>query len=75
MTEFMRAMLLDKTGNPLRQAQVHRPVCGEDQVLLKIRACGVCRTDLHIIDGELSPGKLPLIPGMKSSELWSKNVE
>ncbi len=59
----MRAMLLDTPGSLLRQAELPLPACGERQVLLKVHACGVCRTDLHIIDGELSAPRLPLIPG------------
>lgn len=59
----MKAMLLDKPGSPLRLAEQELPVCNDNQVLLKVRACGVCRTDLHIADGELNAPKLPLIPG------------
>ena len=59
----MRAMVLDSPGSPLRLAELPRPACGADEVLLKVGACGVCRTDLHILDGELSQPKLPLIPG------------
>jgi propanol-preferring alcohol dehydrogenase len=56
-------MLLDTPGSLLRQTELPLPACGEHQVLLKVHACGVCRTDLHIIDGELSSPTLPLIPG------------
>ncbi len=59
----MKAMLLDAPGRPLRLAELPMPQCGEYQLLLKVRACGVCRTDLHIVDGELTALKLPLIPG------------
>ncbi len=59
----MRAMILEATGRPLRQAEVAPPVPGPGQVLLGVRACGVCRTDLHVVDGELPEPKLPLIPG------------
>ncbi|OIR01244.1 alcohol dehydrogenase [mine drainage metagenome] len=59
----MRAMVLDSPGSPLRLTELPRPECGADEVLLKVGACGVCRTDLHILDGELSQPKLPLIPG------------
>jgi propanol-preferring alcohol dehydrogenase len=59
----MKAMLLHKAGSPLLYSDLARPVCNENQVLLKVRACGVCRTDLHIVDGELDAPKLPLIPG------------
>jgi propanol-preferring alcohol dehydrogenase len=59
----MRAMVLDSPGSPLRLTELPRPECDADEVLLKVGACGVCRTDLHILDGELSHPKLPLIPG------------
>jgi alcohol dehydrogenase, propanol-preferring len=59
----MRAMVLDTTGAPLRSAQLPEPVPTAGQVLLAIRACGVCRTDLHIVDGDLTRPKLPLVPG------------
>ncbi|HYM69011.1 MAG TPA: zinc-dependent alcohol dehydrogenase family protein, partial [bacterium] len=59
----MRAMLFERPGAPLRAADVARPSPGPAQVLLRVRACGVCRTDLHIVDGELSSPKIPLIPG------------
>ncbi len=59
----MRAMLLEQPGQPLRLQEMPVPQPGPGQVLLKVRACGVCRTDLHILDGELSEPKLPLIPG------------
>jgi alcohol dehydrogenase, propanol-preferring len=59
----MRAMVLDAPGGPLRLAELPIPSPGRGQVRLKVLACGVCRTDLHIIDGELPAAKLPLIPG------------
>ena len=59
----MRAMLLEQPGQPLRLQEMPVPLPGPGQVLLKVRACGVCRTDLHILDGELTEPKLPLIPG------------
>ncbi len=59
----MRAMLLEEAGKPLRLADVPKPKPNDDQVLLRVHACGVCRTDLHIYDGELSSPKLPLIMG------------
>ncbi|MEO7144536.1 MAG: zinc-dependent alcohol dehydrogenase family protein [Bryobacteraceae bacterium] len=49
--------------NPLEIAEVPRPRAGPGQVLLRVRACGVCRTDLHIVEGELAPLRTPLIPG------------
>ncbi len=59
----MKAMLFEGVGRPLRIAEVPMPVPGPDEVLIRISACGVCRTDLHIVDGELTEPKLPLIPG------------
>lgn len=59
----MRAMILDAPGEPLRAADVPVPEPGAGQVLLRVRACAVCRTDLHVVDGELPDPKLPLIPG------------
>src|SRR5437899_9705094 len=59
----MRAMLLDAPGRPLRLADLPRPEPGTGHVLLSVRACGVCRTDLHVADGDLPNAKLPLILG------------
>lgn len=59
----MRAMLFEETGRPLRLADVLVPEPGPGQVRIKVQACGVCRTDLHIIDGELPPHKRPVIIG------------
>ena len=59
----MRAMLLEAVRQPLREADVARPVPGVGEVLLRVKACGVCRTDLHVADGELPDAKLPLILG------------
>ena len=59
----MRAMLFDRVGEPLREATVETPRPGPGQVLLAVRACAVCRTDLHVIDGDLTRPKLPLILG------------
>jgi len=56
-------MVLDTPGRPLRAAEVPDPVPGPGQLLVRVRACGVCRTDLHVVDGELPGPKLPLIPG------------
>jgi alcohol dehydrogenase, propanol-preferring len=56
-------MMLYAPGTPLRQADVPNPRPAGDQVLIHIRACGVCRTDLHVVDGELQNPKLPLIIG------------
>jgi propanol-preferring alcohol dehydrogenase len=59
----MRAMVFEQPGQPLRLAELPDPEPGPGQVLLAVAACGVCRTDLHIVDGELSEPKLPLVPG------------
>lgn len=59
----MRAMILEGQKESLMERIVPVPKMGPDQVLVKIHACGVCRTDLHIIDGDLQNPKLPLIPG------------
>lgn len=56
-------MLLDSSPGKLRPVDVEAPAPGPGQVLLRVLTCGVCRTDLHIIDGELEQPKLPLIPG------------
>ena len=56
-------MLLDRPGTPLRPATLPRPVPGPGQILLDVLACGVCRTDLHVADGELPDPKLPLVLG------------
>jgi propanol-preferring alcohol dehydrogenase len=56
-------MVLERQRQPLRLAELPEPSAGPGQVLLDVRACGVCRTDLHILDGELSEPKLPLVPG------------
>jgi propanol-preferring alcohol dehydrogenase len=63
MTATMQAMVLDTAGSKLRQADVPVPAPGPHQVFIRVAACGVCRTDLHILDGELSNPKLPLILG------------
>jgi alcohol dehydrogenase, propanol-preferring len=59
----MRAMLLGRQGEPLRLADLPDPQAGPGQVLIEVSACGICRTDLHIVDGELTEPKLPLVPG------------
>ncbi|HYT05974.1 MAG TPA: zinc-dependent alcohol dehydrogenase family protein [Gemmatimonadales bacterium] len=59
----MRAMLLDAPRRPLRAADVPRPGAGPGQLVLAVRACGICRTDLHVADGELQRPKLPLVLG------------
>src|SRR4051794_2572189 len=63
MKKSMQAMIFDGVGKPLILKQVPIPAPANDQVLIKIIACGICRTDLHVLDGELANPKLPLIPG------------
>lgn len=59
----MRAMVLERVGEPLVMREVPLPRLEANQVLIRVRACGVCRTDLHVFDGELPRPKLPLILG------------
>ena len=59
----MRAMVLETAGSPLRLTELPVPEPGPGEVLLRVRACAVCRTDLHVVDGELPDPKLPLVPG------------
>ncbi|MCB1370776.1 MAG: zinc-dependent alcohol dehydrogenase family protein [Rhodobacteraceae bacterium] len=59
----MRAMVLEAAGRPLRLVERAAPVPGPGEVAIAITACGVCRTDLHIVDGELNGPRLPLVPG------------
>ena len=59
----MRVMIFEKPGKDLSLREMDLPEPGAEQVLLRVHACAVCRTDLHIIDGELSDPKIPLIPG------------
>ncbi len=59
----MRAMVLERAGDPLVLCNLPRPEPGPGEVLVRIEACGVCRTDLHIADGELADPALPLVPG------------
>jgi D-arabinose 1-dehydrogenase-like Zn-dependent alcohol dehydrogenase len=63
MEALMRAQLLTAPGHNLVAADVPPPLPGPGQVLIRVRACAVCRTDLHVIDGELPDPKLALIPG------------
>lgn len=59
----MRAMVLERTGQPLELRDRPIPTPGDTELLAKVLACGVCRTDLHVVDGELPEPKLPLVPG------------
>ncbi len=59
----MKAMVLEQQGKPLRLLDLPPLTPNEHQLLIRITACGVCRTDLHVVDGDLNEPKLPLIPG------------
>jgi propanol-preferring alcohol dehydrogenase len=59
----MRAMVLEEIAQPLVLRDVPKPVPGPEELLIRVHACGVCRTDLHIADGELPDPTLPLILG------------
>src|SRR6266496_5432068 len=59
----MRAMVLEAPRTPLREADLPEPEPGPGQLLIRVLACGVCRTDLHVLDGELRRPKLPLVLG------------
>ncbi len=63
MEGSMRAMVLSAPGAPLQEEWLPIPRPGPEEVLLRVHACAVCRTDLHIVDGELRRPKLPLVPG------------
>jgi propanol-preferring alcohol dehydrogenase len=59
----MKAMVLDRPGSLLHLAERPLPAPGPGQVLVKVAACGVCRTDLHVVDGDLREPRLPIVPG------------
>lgn len=59
----MKAMVLTEVGKPLQIKEIEKPHPNPDQILIRVSACGVCRTDLHVVDGELPSPKLPLVPG------------
>ncbi|MGZ8231001.1 MAG: alcohol dehydrogenase catalytic domain-containing protein, partial [Burkholderiales bacterium] len=59
----MNAMLLRRRGQPLERANLAVPEPGPEEILVRVSACGVCRTDLHVVDGDLKRGKLPVVPG------------
>jgi propanol-preferring alcohol dehydrogenase len=59
----MKAMLLDASRRALRLAEIPAPAPGAGQLLIRVRACGVCRTDLHVVDGDLVEAKRPIVPG------------
>lgn len=56
-------MVLEKSGNPLKLKDIPKPEPSAHQLLIKVSVCGVCRTDLHILDGDLDEPNLPLVPG------------
>jgi propanol-preferring alcohol dehydrogenase len=56
-------MVLERSGKPLRLTDLPEPEAGPGQIALRVQACAVCRTDLHVVDGELPDPKLPLVPG------------
>jgi propanol-preferring alcohol dehydrogenase len=60
---MMRAMTLRKIGSPLILEERPEPAPGRGEILVRVEACGVCRTDLHIVDGELPNQRLPIVPG------------
>ena len=59
----MLAMVLDQPGQPLQARDIPVREPGPSEILIKVLSCGVCRTDLHVVDGELTDPKLPLVPG------------
>jgi len=59
----MKAMVLRRPGERLRIGDIPKPLIGKNQALVRVKACAVCRTDLHVVDGDLPHPKLPLIPG------------
>lgn len=59
----MKAMVLNRLRTPLAWTELPDPLPGPDQIRVKVLACGVCRTDLHVVDGELPKPQLPIIPG------------
>ncbi|HET9868703.1 MAG TPA: alcohol dehydrogenase catalytic domain-containing protein, partial [Nitrospira sp.] len=72
----MKAMVLDSpgdvAGNPLRLDNVPMPEPGSSEVLVRVSVCGICRTDLHVVEGELERPKLPLIPGHQAVGLITR---
>ena len=59
----MKSMVLREVGKPLVAVDSDTPAPGHNELLIEVSACGVCRTDLHVVDGELPGGKLPVVPG------------
>ena len=73
LPDTMKCMMLVAQGEPLVPKTVSIPVPGPGQVLVKVLACGVCRTDLHVADGDLKQPKLPLIPGHEITGIIANN--
>src|SRR6267142_2994731 len=63
INESMKAMVLERPSVALELKELPTPTPAVHQILIQVRACGVCRTDLHVVDGELPHPKLPLVPG------------
>jgi propanol-preferring alcohol dehydrogenase len=59
----MKAMILEEQGKPMRLMDIPKPGSKAGQLLIRVSACGVCRTDLHVVDGDLKEPVLPLVPG------------
>src|SRR5438132_12106112 len=76
--EGMKACLLQAPApietNPLHFTEVAVPRPGPGEILVRVHACGVCRTDLHVVEGELPPRKSPIIPGTKLWARWKRQV-
>ncbi|MDH3893923.1 MAG: zinc-dependent alcohol dehydrogenase family protein [Chromatiales bacterium] len=72
---YMNAMVMEKPGQPLVHRSLPVPQPGPGEVLIRVKACGVCRTDLHIVDNELDQPKLPLIPGHEIVGVVAKTGE
>ena len=70
---LMHAMVLEQPGKPLKAKKLPIPVAGPFELLIKVQACGICRTDLHVTDGELQNPKLPLIPGHQIVGWWRRS--
>lgn len=62
-SDLVKAMVLQAPGRPLAALDIDRPEPAADEIVIRVTACGVCRTDLHIADGDLPSGRLPIIPG------------
>ena len=69
----MRAMVLNAQRQRMQEKELADPVPGPEQLLIHVSACGVCRTDLHIVDGELTEPELPIIPGRNSPGNWEQH--